>query len=123
MCAIQIDQKRHFELFQHYGFVACQAKREEFSVAHCVWQREVNLLQQSQRKKTWLSPAEPSTSTPMRHIHGRKVLLRLLLVGYCEQLRPNEDVSLQKTPAVTLNRSKVILLNGNARLVIASKNC
>lgn len=90
------------------------------------------------RKKSWVSPGEPSTSTPKRNIHGHKLLLCIwwdqLGVVYYELLKPNEtvtadvyqrqlnklnDVMLQKRPAIASNRRKVILLHDNARPHVA----
>lgn len=90
------------------------------------------------RKKSWVSPGEPSTSTPKRNIHGHKVLLCIWWdqqgVVYYELLKPNEtvtadvyrsqlnklnDVLLQKRPAIASNRRKVILLHDNARPHVA----
>lgn len=90
------------------------------------------------RKKSWVSPGEPSTSTPKRNIHGHKVLLCIWWdqqgVLYYELLKPNEtvtadvyrrqlnklnDVMLQKRPAIASNKRKVILLHDNARPHVA----
>lgn len=90
------------------------------------------------RKKSWVSPGEPFTSTPKRNIHGHKVLLCIWWdqqgVVYYELLKPNEtvtadvyrrqlnklnDVLLQKRPAIASNRRKVILLRDNARPHVA----
>lgn len=90
------------------------------------------------RKKSWVNPGEPSTSTPKRKFHGHKVLLCIWWdqqgVVYYELLKPNETVTadvyrrqlnklndqlLQKRPAIASNRRKVILLHDNARPHVA----
>lgn len=86
------------------------------------------------RKKSWVSPGQPSIATPKRNIHGQKVLLCIWWdqqgVVYYELLKPNETVTgehykqqlqrlsenlVQKRPAIASNRRKVILLHDNAR--------
>lgn len=90
------------------------------------------------RKKSWVSPGEPSTSMPKRNIHGHKVLLCIWWdmqgVVYFELLKPGETVTgvrytnqldhlndalMSKRPAVASNRRKVILLHDNARPHVA----
>lgn len=90
------------------------------------------------RKKSWVSPGEPSTSTPRRNIHGHKVMLCIWWdsegIVYYELLKPNETVNaerykqqlerlnenlMRKRPAIASNRRKVILLHDNARPHVA----
>ena len=90
------------------------------------------------RRKSWVSPGEPSTSTPKRNIHCHKVMLCIWwdMQGpvYYELLNPGETVNaeryrsqlehlndnlMQKRPAIASNRRKVILLHDNARPHVA----
>ena len=87
-----------------------------------------------ERKRQWVNPGTPSTSTPKRNIHGKKVLLcmwwdmkgllyyELLDPGqtvtaqrYCDQLsKLNEKIS-ELRKYVGHSGRKVILLHDNAR--------
>lgn len=90
------------------------------------------------RRKSWVDPGQPSTSTPKRNIHEHKVLLCIWWdmkgVVYYELLKPNQTVTAehyqhqlielshalnQKRPRIAYKKQKVILLHDNARPHIA----
>jgi len=90
------------------------------------------------RKRSWVDPGQPSTSTPKQNIHGHKIILciwwDMQSVVYYELLRPNESITgdryqlqlnclnealLEKRPAVASNQRKVMLLHDNARSHVA----
>lgn len=90
------------------------------------------------RKKSWVHPGEPSTSTAKRNIYGRKVMLCIWWdqkgVVYYELLNSNETITAEryeqqlnnlnhalneKRPIQTTKQRKVILLHDNARPHVA----
>ena len=90
------------------------------------------------RKKSYVKPGQPSTSTPKPNIHGSKLMLCIwwdqLGVVYYELLKPNETITgdryrLQlmrlsralkdKRPQYTERHEKVILQHDNARPHVA----
>lgn len=90
------------------------------------------------RKKSWVDPGQPSTSQPVRNIHGKKALLCIWwdMKGpvYYELLQPGQTVTGEryrqqlddlsrelhdKRPEWARKRNKVILLHDNARPHVA----
>ena len=41
--------------------------------SHCYWRWKVDLFDNLKRKKSWVDPGQPSTSRPVRNIHGRRL--------------------------------------------------
>jgi len=112
-------------------------KKKKFFLAHCGDENWI-YFDNSKRKKSWVDPGQPSTSTPKRNIHGHKAMFCIWWdmqgVVYYELLRPNESITgdryqlqlnrlnealLEKRPAVASNRRKVMLLHDNARSHVA----
>ncbi len=94
----------------------------------------------SKRKKSWVHPGEPSTSTAKRNIHGSKVMLCIWWdqkgVLYYELLNSNETVNAEryqqqlmklndalkeKRPIPANKQRTVILLHDNARPHVAKQ--
>ncbi len=92
------------------------------------------------RKKSWVHPGEPSTSTAKRNIHGSKVMLCIWWdqkgVVYYELLKPNETITSERyqhqlidlnhalnenRPIPANKQRKVILLHDNARPHVAKQ--
>ena len=90
------------------------------------------------RKKSWIDPGQPSTSQPVRNIHGKKALLCIWWdqkgAVYYELLKPGETVTghRYRQQLIKLNQAlkrkrlewgdrthKVILLHDNARPHVA----
>lgn len=98
------------------------------------------LYDNPKRKKSWVRPGQPSTSTPKPNIHSSKLLLCIwwdqLGVVYYELLKPNQtiDGNLYRTQLMRLSRAlrekrpqyeqrhnKVILQHDNARPHVAKQ--
>lgn len=92
------------------------------------------------RKKSWVDPGQPTTSTPKRNIHANKTMLCIWWdmegVVYYELLKPNETITAERyaqqlenlyknlmknRSSIASNRRKVILLHDNARPHVALK--
>lgn len=91
------------------------------------------------KRKSWVKPGEPSTSTAKPNIHGKKLMLCIwwdqLGVVYYELLKPSETITgaLYRTQLMRLSRAlkekrahyysrhdKIILLHDNARPHVAA---
>lgn len=91
------------------------------------------------KRKSWVKPGEPSTSTVKPNIHGKKLMLCIwwdqLGVVYYELLKPSETITgaLYRTQLMRLSRAlkekrahyysrhdKIILLHDNARPHVAA---
>ena len=93
------------------------------------------------RKKSWLDHSQPSTSQPVRNIHGKKALLCIWWdqkgAVYYEVLKPGETVTgdRYRQQLIKLNQAlkrkrpkwgnrthKVILLHDNARTMLRNQS-
>jgi len=93
----ETERKRRRKANNHLRNAACQAKKKGGFASNCDWNEKWIYFDNSKRRKTICNPDQPSTSTPKRNIHEKKVMFCIWWdqkdVIYYEILKPGQTVT------------------------------
>ena len=80
---VRIKRKRHWKAKNHLWNFVWSFQKKFIFVSNCYWRWKWIYFDNPKRKKSWVDPGQPSTSQPVRNIHGKKAVYLVGSEGSC----------------------------------------